>query len=96
MIERNHPRATRDDLSGALVAELRAAGFDDPHEIGHGGFGVVFHCRQPSLERTVAVKVLTSSLDPDNVQRFWREQRAMGRLVRAPKHSRNPASRFYR
>ncbi|MDJ0414309.1 protein kinase domain-containing protein [Rhodococcus opacus] len=84
MIERNHPRATRDDLSGALVAELRAAGFDDPHEIGHGGFGVVFHCRQPSLERTVAVKVLTSSLDPDNVQRFWREQRAMGRLSGHP------------
>ena len=84
MIERNQPRVTRDDLSGALVAELRAAGFDDPHEIGHGGFGVVFRCRQSSLERTVAVKVLTSSLDPDNLQRFWREQRAMGRLSGHP------------
>jgi predicted ATPase/DNA-binding CsgD family transcriptional regulator len=84
MVERNRPRATRDDLSGVLVAGLRAAGFDDPHEIGHGGFGIVFRCRQPSLERVVAVKVLTSSRDPDNLQRFWREQRAMGRLSGHP------------
>ena len=60
------------------------AGFDDITEVGHGGFGVVYRCTQPSLDRTVAVKVLTSDLDPDNVERFVREQRAMGRLSDHP------------
>ena len=73
-------RAPRHDTPVALMAELRAAGFDDAREIGRGGFGVVFRCRQRSLDRDVAVKVLTSSVDPDNLQRFFREQRAMGRL----------------
>ena len=77
-------RAPRHDTSVALTAELRAAGFDDASEIGRGGFGVVFRCRQRSLDRDVAVKVLTSSVDPDNPERFLREQRAMGRLSGHP------------
>ena len=76
--------ATERDLSPAIPAELRDAGFDDVAEIGHGGFGVVFRCVQPILDRTVAVKVLTSDLDPDNLDRFMREQRAMGRLSGHP------------
>jgi serine/threonine-protein kinase PknK len=32
------------------------------------------------LDRAVAVKVLITDLDPDNLDRFMREQRAMGRL----------------
>lgn len=67
-----------------LSAELSAAGFEDAHEIGRGGFGIVFRCLQPSLDRTVAVKVLTSSLDQENLERFLREQRAMGRLSGHP------------
>ena len=63
---------------------LRDAGFDDAAEIGHGGFGVVYRCVQPVLDRTIAVKVLTSDLDPDNLDRFMREQRAMGRLSGHP------------
>ena len=77
-------RAPRHDTPVALMAELRAAGFDDAREIGRGGFGVVFRCRQRSLDRDVAVKVLTSSVDPDNLERFFREQRAMGRLSGHP------------
>ena len=65
-------------------AELGAAGFLNAEEIGRGGFGAVFRCEQPGLDRTVAVKVLTAHLDPDNLERFVREQRAMGRLSGHP------------
>src|SRR3977135_4346958 len=78
------PYATQGDLVPEIPAALRGAGFDDVTEIGHGGFGVVYRCVQTSLDRTVAVKVLSSDLDPDNVDRFMREERAMGRLSGHP------------
>jgi serine/threonine-protein kinase PknK len=78
------PQPTRPDPTLAIAAELAAAGFDDAHEVGHGGFGVVYRCRQHSLDRIVAIKVLTSGLDPDNLERFLREQRAMGRMSGHP------------
>ncbi|MDT2008933.1 protein kinase [Rhodococcus opacus] len=67
-----------------IATELAAAGFDEAVEIGRGGFGVVYRCLQEDLDRTVAVKVLTSNLDPDNLTRFVREQRAMGRTSGHP------------
>ena len=76
--------ATQRGLAPDIPAELRDAGFDDVAEIGHGGFGIVYRCVQPVLDRKVAVKVLTSDLDPDNLDRFMREQRAMGRLSGHP------------
>ena len=78
------PQATQRDVLADIPAELCTAGFDDVVEIGHGGFGVVFRCVQPVLDREVAIKVLTADLDPDNVDRFLREQRAMGRLSGHP------------
>ena len=78
------PQATQRDVLADIPAELCTAGFDDVVEIGHGGFGVVFRCVQPLLDREVAIKVLTGDLDPDNVDRFLREQRAMGRLSGHP------------
>src|ERR1700676_1749575 len=78
------PVAVRGDLTPAIAAELAAAGFDDAHEIGRGGFGAGVRCEQRSLERTVAIKVLTTDLDPDNLERFLREQRAMGKLSGHP------------
>ena len=78
------PQATQRDVLADIPAELCTAGFDDVVEIGHGGFGVVFRCVQPLLDREVAIKVLTADLDPDNVDRFLREQRAMGRLSGHP------------
>ena len=78
------PRATQRDLVPDIPAELVQAGFDDVEEIGRGGFGVVYRCAQPVLDRAVAVKVLSTDLDPDNLDRFLREQRAMGRLSGHP------------
>ncbi|MFD6061023.1 protein kinase domain-containing protein [Rhodococcus wratislaviensis] len=66
------------------AAELAGTGFDDVQEIGRGGFGVVYRCTQEELDRTVAVKVLTVDLDDESRARFFREQRAMGRLTGHP------------
>ncbi|MFE3002064.1 protein kinase [Nocardia sp. NPDC059246] len=80
----NDPFRTLRDVSMAITEELAAAGFEDAEEIGRGGFGVVFRCTQPELDRTVAVKILTTELDTENRARFFREQRAMGRLTGHP------------
>ncbi|MGZ4585028.1 MAG: protein kinase domain-containing protein [Mycobacterium sp.] len=76
--------ASHRDRVPDIPAELRDAGFEDAVEIGRGGFGVVYRCHQPLLDRAVAVKVLTAHLDPENLDRFMREQHAMGRLCGHP------------
>src|SRR6201988_1280923 len=82
MMERD-PFSTQRDVGLAVGTELTAAGFDDADEIGRGGFGIVYRCSQPGLDRAVAVKVLTAELN-ENRERFLREQRAMGRLTGHP------------
>ncbi|MGW6659562.1 protein kinase domain-containing protein [Rhodococcus sp. NPDC055024] len=77
------PFETQHDVGDEVVAELSAAGFDNAQEIGRGGFGTVYRCRQTNLDRTVAVKMLTTDLH-DNRERFYREQRAMGQLTGHP------------
>jgi serine/threonine-protein kinase PknK len=76
--------ASHRDRIPDIPAELRDAGLEDAAEIGRGGFGVVYRCAQPLLDRAVAVKVLTADLDPENLDRFLREQHAMGRLSGHP------------
>ncbi|WP_213575852.1 serine/threonine-protein kinase [Rhodococcus sp. USK13] len=78
------PFATQREGTGTIIAELATAGFTDAVEVGRGGFGVVYRCVQRELDRLVAIKVLTADLDPTNVDRFLREQRAMGRLSGHP------------
>jgi ATP/maltotriose-dependent transcriptional regulator MalT len=78
------PLVTQQDIVGDVAGELAAVGLAEPQEIGRGGFGVVYRCSQHSLDRTVAVKVLTADLDDENLERFIREQRAMGRLSGHP------------
>lgn len=80
----NDPLRTSRDRETPVLGELMASGFEEVEEIGHGSFGAVYRCRQEELDRTVAVKVVTAELDADNQARFFREQRAMGRLTGHP------------
>lgn len=75
-----HEGVLNDAWIGASLAEV---GLSDAMEVGRGGFGVVFRCRQVGLHRVVAVKVLTAAL-PEDRARFVREQQAMGRLTGHP------------
>ncbi|MFC9834310.1 protein kinase [Rhodococcus sp. NPDC127530] len=84
MTEDEDPLVTQRNVGAAVVAQLEAEGFENAEEIGRGGFGVVYRCTQPGIERVVAVKVLTADLDEVNRARFLREQRAMGRLSGHP------------
>ncbi|MDV6293371.1 protein kinase domain-containing protein [Rhodococcus aetherivorans] len=78
------PGATQRDQTAAIATELAAEGFEGATEIGRGGFGVVYRCEERALDRVVAIKVLTTYHDPEGVDRFLREQRAMGRLSGHP------------
>jgi serine/threonine-protein kinase len=65
---------------GIPVAGL--PGYELYEQISQGGMGCVFRGRQLSMNRVVAVKVLSSLLtdDASYVQRFFLEARAAGRL----------------
>jgi serine/threonine protein kinase len=53
--------------------------------IGQGGMGFVYKVRQPSLDRIVALKILSPELgrDPAFAERFAREARTLGKLQHA-------------
>jgi ATP/maltotriose-dependent transcriptional regulator MalT len=79
-----NPDDTRGSLATGIVAELEAEGYNDAEPVGRGGFGVVYRCNEPSLDRVVAIKVLSSDQDDLDLVHFDREQRAMGRVSGHP------------
>jgi hypothetical protein len=69
---------------GDTSGPLGIPGYDDVEEIGRGGFGVVYRARQRDLDRTVAVKLLTTAADGRSQTRFDRERRSLGALSDHP------------
>src|SRR5215471_18110252 len=64
------------------TAHHRLGDFEIVREVGRGGMGVVYEARQVSLNRKVALKVLSNSfgLSPKAVPRFRRQAAAAVRL----------------
>ena len=60
--------------------DLGIPGLGSATWIGEGGNATVYRCRQDSLDRDVAVKLLKRAADEATLRRFRREQRAMGRM----------------
>ena len=80
----SNPDDTQRGLTTGIVAELEVEGYHDAEPVGRGGFGVVYRCRQPSLDRVVAIKIISSDPDDVDLEHFDREQRAMGRVSGHP------------
>ncbi len=58
------------------------AGYRLERKIGQGGMGVVYQGRQVSLDRVVAIKILTRALSENSefIKRFQREARSIARI----------------
>jgi eukaryotic-like serine/threonine-protein kinase len=69
------------DSAGKPI-DFEIPGYQIQERIGEGGMGVVYKARQVSMDRTVALKVLSEkySANSEFIDRFIREARAAGRL----------------
>jgi serine/threonine-protein kinase PknK len=67
-----------------MPADVGLEDFEEPVEIGRGGFGVVYRAYQPEFDRFVAIKVLSGLRDERARRRFDRERRSIGKLSGHP------------
>src|ERR1700730_2133692 len=63
---------------------FRLDGYDVGEVIGRGGFAVVYVAREEAFDRTVAIKVVTVSMDDVARRRFDVERRSMGAVSSHP------------
>src|SRR5262245_33379537 len=63
--------------SGGMIGDYVILG-----ELGRGSMGIVYKAKDPSLERIVAIKVLSDRLSGDEefIERFQQEARAAAQL----------------
>src|SRR5687767_7665257 len=68
---------------GSVVGEVVADRYELEELVGTGGMSSVFRARDRLLERSVALKILHEHYvaDPDYVERFRREARAVAQLA---------------
>jgi serine/threonine-protein kinase len=74
-----------DDQPEELVPDFpaRVGKYEILGRLGSGAMGVVYHARDPLLERDVALKVMLPQIarDPEQKHRFEREARAVARMM---------------
>lgn len=65
-----------------MAQRSKVGHYDIVAELGRGGMGVVYKGFEPSLQRHVAIKMLSEALADDQlvVERFFREARSMAQL----------------
>jgi serine/threonine-protein kinase len=80
-IEEEHRDALRREQTASAGRE-QIAGYRLTAVLGEGAMGTVYRAKQLSLDRDVAIKVLSPELanDPAYVERFLREAKAVARL----------------
>jgi len=67
-------------VSLTSTAKVPVPGFEIGEEIGRGGMAEVFSATQLSLNRQVALKILSAFHDPEQRERFQNESRIIGSL----------------